>query len=554
MTLNVLIGNGTWYPATGGAAPINYAIPELKGAPQVGSTLTVANDPGSWINSPTSNSSKWQVSTTGTGSWSDIAGQTGSSYTIVSGDVGKYIRRLTTASNASGSTNIGSSAWGTIVASTAVPLFKSENVTYLGSYGMSNLVGSSIIYAYGLAIRRVSGDPRIIFQTYDGSVPNKNVGQFWEFSLSGKNYGDNITAATRKWAVGAVDSYGGTVAAAGRAFLNWDETNGRMLLSQAIDYNGGSTVYPNVLQSFTLTDGSPVGTASDVKAVTLGTIPDRRAYTGVTPIPSALQSDWGVGPYAVGFGAYASTVSSGGQAALGLSMYAIPDYSTYANGSTILDANIKTLAARGITPNGRANYYGYSFVPDGGSTPAFSGYPSGVPTGTFNGLGVINFLDGGDYRQNPPSNSPPNFLPLQQGANATYQPDAYNWGRWSWNGFVTGAFVNGGNQRAFCTIYSTSTGRWWYGNSASRADGSIAELHLFNPDQIKEIVNGTRVASSIEPYATLPLYETQSSAGYVANYVAGIDTVGNRIYILQMQDNVAAQDFGKLHVYQINNV
>jgi hypothetical protein len=215
--------------AAGASAPINYAIPELKGAPQVGSTLTVSNDPGSWLNSPTSTSSKWQVSTTGTGSWSDIAGQTGSSYTIISGDVGKYIRRLTTATNASGSTNSGSSAWGPIVASTAVPLLKSESVTYLGNYGLNNLVGSSIIYAYGIAIRIVSGDPRIIFQTYDGSVPNKNTGQFWEFSLNGVSYGGNITTATRKWAVGAVDSYGGTVATGGQAFLNWDETNGRMI-------------------------------------------------------------------------------------------------------------------------------------------------------------------------------------------------------------------------------------------------------------------------------------------------------------------------------------
>jgi hypothetical protein len=234
-------------------------------------------------------------------------------------------------------------------------------------------------------------------------------------------------------------------------------------------------------------------------------------------------------------------------------MYAIPDYSTYANGSTILDANIKTLAARGVTPLGRSNNYGFSFTPDGGSTPAFSGYPSGVPTGTFAGLGPINFLDGGDYRQNPPSNSPPNFAPLGQGANANYQPDAYNWGRWSWNGFSSGAFINGTNQRAFCSIYSTATGKWWYGASASRADGAVTELHLFNPDQIKEIVNGTRAATNIEPYATLPLPET-SSTGIVATYVSGIDTVNNRIYVLRKQNDVTNQEFGRLYVYQINNV
>jgi hypothetical protein len=543
---------GVTVNAAGASAPLNYAIPQLKGAPQVGATLTVSNDPGSWLNSPTSTSSKWQTSTTGTGSWSDIAGATGSSYTIVSGDVGKYIRRLTTATNASGSTDSGSSAWGPIVASTSVPLLKSDSVTYLGNYGV-NLVGSPIVYVNGLAIRRVGGDLRLIIQILDSSVTNKNIGQFWELSLSGKNYGDNITNVTNKWAVGSVDVYGGSYASKGMAFLNWDEANDRMLLSQAVDYSALEPFYPAILQSFTLTDGSPVGTASDVKAITIGTIVDRRIYSGVTHIPAALQSDWGVGPYAVGFGGYSSTESALGQAALGLSMYAIPDYSTYANGSTIPDANIKALAARGVSPNGRANNYGYGFVPDGGSTPAFSGYPSGVPTGTLYGRGPINYLSGGDYRQNPPRGSRPNFAPIN-GGNANYRPDAYNWGRWSWSGFSSGAFINGTNQRAFCTIYNTYTGQWWYEASASTADGSMAELHLFNPDQIKEIVNGTRQASNIEPYATLPLFESESPPGLVSNHRSAIDPVGNRIYILRTQDDKLNQEFGRLYVYQINNV
>lgn len=76
-------------------APVNLVLPVITGTTQVGQTLTVT--PGAWSNSPSSVTEQWLSGGL------PISGATGTTYVPVSGDVGKVISDVETASNTHGS-------------------------------------------------------------------------------------------------------------------------------------------------------------------------------------------------------------------------------------------------------------------------------------------------------------------------------------------------------------------------------------------------------------------------------------------------------------------
>lgn len=85
------------------AAPVNTAAPSVTGQAREGSTLTTSN--GTWTNTPTSFTYKWQrCASDGTGC-GDISKATQQTYTLVSGDVGHTVRAVVTAANADGKTS-----------------------------------------------------------------------------------------------------------------------------------------------------------------------------------------------------------------------------------------------------------------------------------------------------------------------------------------------------------------------------------------------------------------------------------------------------------------
>ena len=79
--------------------PTNTLPPSISGTARQGQTLRTSN--GSWSNSPSSYSYQWQDCTT-TGC-SNIAGATGSGYTLAASDVGSAIDVIVTATNSAGS-------------------------------------------------------------------------------------------------------------------------------------------------------------------------------------------------------------------------------------------------------------------------------------------------------------------------------------------------------------------------------------------------------------------------------------------------------------------
>ena len=101
-----------------GTAPANTVLPAITGTQQVFSTLTVSN--GTWSNSPQSFARQWQTSADGSTGWTNISGATGSTYALVAGDHGKFIRCVVTATNLAGSTAANTTATAQIT--TPVPV------------------------------------------------------------------------------------------------------------------------------------------------------------------------------------------------------------------------------------------------------------------------------------------------------------------------------------------------------------------------------------------------------------------------------------------------
>jgi len=97
------------------AAPSNTGAPTISGTAKEGQTLTAGN--GSWDNSPTSFSYRWQRCAAAGGSCADISGATSKTYQLTSADVDHRIRVIVTATNTDGSSSANSRTTAVVAAS-----------------------------------------------------------------------------------------------------------------------------------------------------------------------------------------------------------------------------------------------------------------------------------------------------------------------------------------------------------------------------------------------------------------------------------------------------
>jgi hypothetical protein len=98
--LMVVVAAGVFTGQALAAPPENTGVPALSGTAREGATLTATR--GSWTNSPTTFTFKWQrCSTDGVGCV-DITTANVNRYTVAAADVGRTVRVVVTASNADG--------------------------------------------------------------------------------------------------------------------------------------------------------------------------------------------------------------------------------------------------------------------------------------------------------------------------------------------------------------------------------------------------------------------------------------------------------------------
>ena len=102
----------TYTVPSGGGPPQNTALPVISGTAQVGQSLSVSN--GSWNGNPNGFTYQWQSAAAAGGPFTDITGAAAAGYTVLSGDVDRYLRAVVTASNGAGSSSANSVAVGPV--------------------------------------------------------------------------------------------------------------------------------------------------------------------------------------------------------------------------------------------------------------------------------------------------------------------------------------------------------------------------------------------------------------------------------------------------------
>ena len=427
------------------------------------------------------------------------------------------------------------------VQASAKQILAQSGVTYLGYYDVPNELGggSGIIWGQGFTHRYVNGQLRFLTFTFMGNdVDASHQFKLVEFALP-SSFGSAITSITNSW----VDINNGAANYQGKHVgIWWDEPKQRLWTTSAIDYPGDSDVTTKAIYTRTLNSD---GTVSNLKgAIGLLGINSRRIYGGAQAVPTWFQQQYGVGPYMVGWGGYASRAAAGGLISLGPTAYIIPDPSSFANNTDIPAGQFKTLMdySSGMTTQ--------------------DWYAQGAPTTFDRGVrnsDVINYFDGGDTRQNP---STPPTGPPQAGAQwLSPAPDGL--GRWIWgdSNYNTGMWIETANKLGFMTVPSLGCGMAYYGGSTLHTERRCFEFQVFDPANFGEAIQGNRQPWNVKPSSrwviTLPGMGVGTSGNGPSNNVAGAtyDPTAQRVYVYGFYAyGTYPNNFGnRIYVYQVND-
>ena len=399
-----------------------------------------------------------------------------------------------------------------------MPLQPSD-FAYLGYYILQIGFGfESVTYRY------VSGDFRLLGLRYSGALV--------EVSLAGKSFGQAITAITNTWT-----APGGGVGQSHKG-LWWDESQQRLWTVASDDYN--ATYQPTQIYTRTLNSD---GTVSNLHGpVSLQNIPAKRVYGGVQPIPAWFQQQYGVGPYAVGWGGYTSLLNQSGAASLGLTAYAIPDPASVANGTTLVAPTFRALTDHALpTEWYRAGVNNPSGQPFAGDRGARATLP-------------VNYYDGGDSRQNP--STAPIVPPLSTAYWLSPTPNGD--GRWVWGDsyYGTGIWIDTPTKHGFVALGHFGMGKNWYGSSTLHFDSRAEELHIYDPTDFGAVLQGTKQPWQVQPRTMTPLALPGLGAGGTGNGSAGgiggavFDATTGRMY-LQTSGPPFLNNTGRIYVFQV---
>lgn len=110
-----------------------------------------------------------------------------------------------------------------IVVGSVAGQLSAADFAYLGTYNVS-VLGTEQLYSSGLGLRKVGTETRFVLHKWKN--PN-NDGDFVEFSIAGKNYGDTITALSRQWTPPVMPSGQGAI-----EYLWWNPLQDKLWVSR----------------------------------------------------------------------------------------------------------------------------------------------------------------------------------------------------------------------------------------------------------------------------------------------------------------------------------
>jgi hypothetical protein len=302
-------------------------------------------------------------------------------------------------------------------------------------------------YGQGFTHRYVNGQLRFLVFSFFGNVPGGGY-HLIEFAAPA-SLGGTITTRTNHWP----DIWTGGLLCGNWIGLWYEQAQNRLWTASAIDYpDDTQAAWTKSLAVRTLNDDGTISNGAGPWGLT--GVQQRRVYGGVVAIPQWFQDFYGVAPYAVGWGGYASRMSLG--VSMGPTFYAIPEPTGYPAGDIPTGA-FKTL------------------MDHSGGTLGADWYASGHPT-SFD-RGVRNTDVKNDY-DTPYWQSP--------------APDGL--GRWTWgdSNWNTGTWIETPTRFGFITVPKLCNGRTWYETSTLHCERQSAEIQVFDPRELGEVALGTR--------------------------------------------------------------
>ena len=204
VTASNSFGSTTAYSGPAGpvvsSAPVVSVKPVVSGTASVGSVISTGN--GTWSNAPTSYTYQWQIATSPTSGWSDVSGQTGSTYTLALGDAGASFRVGVTASNGAGTATAYSGAVGPVIS--AVPAV-STKPTVSGNPWVGQLLSATsggwspaattYAYQWQIATSPTSGWSNVSGATGSTlALPSGDVGASLRVGVTAANASGSATA------------------------------------------------------------------------------------------------------------------------------------------------------------------------------------------------------------------------------------------------------------------------------------------------------------------------------------------------------------------------
>jgi hypothetical protein len=379
-----------------------------------------------------------------------------------------------------------------------------NDFTYLGYYTVSDSVASGVDMGWGQGFthRYVNGQLRFLTLAYTTSGY-----KLVEFAVP-SNIGGVAGSGTNSW---SGFSFPGQWVG-----IWWDEADQRLWTTSAVDYPSDSEIN-STKAIYTRSLGSG-GAVSNLKGpFGLSGIPARRLYGGAQALPSWFQQLYGTGPYAVGWGGYASRMCGGNPISMGPTMYSIPDPSSF-SGDT---SSFKTLMdnSSGSCPN--------------------PWYPSSsVPTSFDRGVRNTNVNN-------------------QYDSWGT-APDGLN--RWVWgdSNYNTGMWIETTNKVGFVTVPSMACNKAWYETSTLHSQNRCFEFQVFDPSKLGQVAQGSLQPWNVKPSSrwtiSLPGLGCGNSGndGLSGNVIgATFDPITNKVFLYTI-GWVCGTD-NRIFVYQIND-
>lgn len=376
------------------------------------------------------------------------------------------------------------------------------DIIYEGYY---TLTDGNAAYGAGLTHRYVGDQLRLIFLPFQGNFEGVQKYAPAEFTLPG-SFGQEVTIVKNyslMWAEGTYDATGT------HQSIWWEEANSRLWSGSAADYP--QAPIDDTQEACISTRGLPSGTVCDNHGGWWGfeNINQRSLFGKIQAVPTWFQSEHDVGEYVSLSGGYASRMSQFGTgqvsgACLGPMFVFFSDpHGVYTEIDAYLEPANIPVGAYKIGADFRAGTAGEDWYPNYSARTSDRGSRATTD--------VVNWFDSSDSRSNPstPPTYPTNWNPNGQWwiseTGGVAPNDPYGYARWTWGDSYegTGDWIDNdaGTQakHGIVMVASLCKGYGYYSGSTLNYAGRCFEIHVYDPDDVAEVVAGTLAAYKLQP-------------------------------------------------------